>query len=156
MISLPNFTNRSFILDTSLTFDDQKYFFLLSSCSSCRFSIVKHDKHFSFTTENWETSHYFFFYLVSNRPKTSTTNVKMYASRPPIPLLFIIFYFLLITQLNFTPKTKLLYLIFHQLDNCLLSNNIMDYHIVSQGKTTIPNVDDGEEFNLTDVRHRPI
>lgn len=34
---------------------------------------------------------------------------------------------------------------------CLLSNNIKDYHIVSQGKTTIPNVDDGEELNLTDV-----
>lgn len=28
----------------------------------------------------------------------------------------------------------------------------MDYHIVSQGKTTIPSVDDGEEMTLTDVR----
>lgn len=28
----------------------------------------------------------------------------------------------------------------------------MDYHIVSQGKTTIPSVDDGEEMELTDVR----
>lgn len=37
-------------------------------------------------------------------------------------------------------------------DICLLSNNIMDYHIVSQGKTTIPSVDDGEEMELTDVR----
>lgn len=45
--------------------------------------------------------------------------------------------------------------IYNQLESCLLSNNIMDYHIVSQGKTTIPNVDDGEEFTLTDVRHRP-
>jgi hypothetical protein len=27
----------------------------------------------------------------------------------------------------------------------------MDYHVVSQGKTTIPNVDDGEEMTLTDV-----
>lgn len=35
---------------------------------------------------------------------------------------------------------------------CLLSNNIMDYYVVSQGKTTIPNVDDGEELELTDVR----
>ncbi|KAG5675241.1 hypothetical protein PVAND_005159 [Polypedilum vanderplanki] len=35
-------------------------------------------------------------------------------------------------------------------DMCILSNNIMDYHIVSQGKTTIPNVDDGEECELTD------
>jgi hypothetical protein len=28
----------------------------------------------------------------------------------------------------------------------------MDYHIVSQGKTTIPSVDDNEEMELTDVR----
>jgi hypothetical protein len=28
----------------------------------------------------------------------------------------------------------------------------MDYYVVSQGKTTIPNVDDGEEMTLTDVR----
>lgn len=34
---------------------------------------------------------------------------------------------------------------------CLLSNNISDYHYVAQGKTTIPNVDDGEEFQLTNV-----
>jgi hypothetical protein len=34
----------------------------------------------------------------------------------------------------------------------MLSNDIMDYHIVSQGKTTIPSVDDGEEMGLTDVR----
>ncbi|XP_035775736.1 myosin heavy chain, muscle-like isoform X14 [Anopheles albimanus] len=33
---------------------------------------------------------------------------------------------------------------------CLLSNNIHDYHIVSQGKTTIPSVDDGEEMQITD------
>jgi myosin heavy chain 6/7 len=39
------------------------------------------------------------------------------------------------------------------LEICLLSNNIMDYHIVSQGKTTIPGLDDGEEGQLTDVRH---
>ncbi|KPI99350.1 Myosin heavy chain, muscle [Papilio xuthus] len=36
-------------------------------------------------------------------------------------------------------------------DMCLLSNDVYDYHIVSQGKTTIPNVDDGEECLLTDV-----
>ncbi|XP_018057341.1 PREDICTED: myosin heavy chain, muscle isoform X24 [Atta colombica] len=35
-------------------------------------------------------------------------------------------------------------------DICLLSNNIHDYVNVSQGKTTIPNVDDGEECLLTD------
>ncbi|XP_051154577.1 myosin heavy chain, muscle isoform X23 [Leptopilina boulardi] len=33
---------------------------------------------------------------------------------------------------------------------CCLSNNIQDYYFVSQGKTTIPNVDDGEELQLTD------
>ncbi|XP_055702074.1 myosin heavy chain, muscle isoform X31 [Phlebotomus papatasi] len=33
---------------------------------------------------------------------------------------------------------------------CLLSNDIYDYHVVSQGKTTIPNVDDGEECVATD------
>ncbi|XP_030752183.1 myosin heavy chain, muscle isoform X37 [Sitophilus oryzae] len=35
-------------------------------------------------------------------------------------------------------------------DMCLLSNDIMEYNYVSQGKTTIPNVDDGEECRLTD------
>ncbi|XP_029155871.1 myosin heavy chain, muscle isoform X10 [Nylanderia fulva] len=35
-------------------------------------------------------------------------------------------------------------------DICLLSNNVQDYYFVSQGKTTIPNVDDGEECLLTD------
>ncbi|XP_076765692.1 myosin heavy chain isoform X32 [Xylocopa sonorina] len=33
---------------------------------------------------------------------------------------------------------------------CCLSDNIQDYYFVSQGKTTIPNVDDGEECVLTD------
>lgn len=33
----------------------------------------------------------------------------------------------------------------------MLSNDVYDYYIVSQGKTTIPNVDDGEECTLTDV-----
>ncbi|XP_055686239.1 myosin heavy chain, muscle isoform X17 [Lutzomyia longipalpis] len=32
----------------------------------------------------------------------------------------------------------------------LLSNDIYDYHIVSQGKTTIPSVDDAEEMQITD------
>jgi len=35
-------------------------------------------------------------------------------------------------------------------ESCLLSNNIMDYYVVSQGKTTIPGVDDGEELVMTD------
>lgn len=34
---------------------------------------------------------------------------------------------------------------------CLLSDDIYDYNFVSQGKTTIPNVDDHEECALTDV-----
>ncbi|XP_021952513.2 myosin heavy chain, muscle isoform X2 [Folsomia candida] len=34
---------------------------------------------------------------------------------------------------------------------CLLSNNILDYHYVSQGKTTIPGVDDSEEMLATDA-----
>ncbi|CAG9798367.1 unnamed protein product [Chironomus riparius] len=33
---------------------------------------------------------------------------------------------------------------------CILSDNIMDYHVVSQGKTSIPGVDDGEEMVGTD------
>ncbi|KAJ8923287.1 hypothetical protein NQ315_001844 [Exocentrus adspersus] len=35
-------------------------------------------------------------------------------------------------------------------DKCLLSNNVNDYYFVSQGKTSIPGVDDGEEMRLTD------
>lgn len=34
---------------------------------------------------------------------------------------------------------------------CMLSNDVYDYYNVSQGKITIPNVDDGEECVLTDV-----
>lgn len=34
---------------------------------------------------------------------------------------------------------------------CFLSDNIYDYYNVSQGKITIPSMDDGEEFSLTDV-----
>jgi hypothetical protein len=34
----------------------------------------------------------------------------------------------------------------------MLSDNIMDYFFVAQGKTTIPGVDDAEELTLTDVR----
>lgn len=33
----------------------------------------------------------------------------------------------------------------------LLSNDIHDYYIVAQGKTTIPSVDDNEEMLITDV-----
>ena len=34
---------------------------------------------------------------------------------------------------------------------CMLSDNIYDYYNVSQGKITVPNMDDGEEFQLADV-----
>lgn len=34
---------------------------------------------------------------------------------------------------------------------CNLSSDIYQYHFVSQGKITIPNVDDAEELMLTDV-----
>lgn len=34
----------------------------------------------------------------------------------------------------------------------MLSGDIMDYHVVAQGKTSIPGVDDGEEMTMTDVR----
>lgn len=40
---------------------------------------------------------------------------------------------------------------FFPTDMCNLSDNIYDYYNVSQGKVTIPNMDDGEEFALTDV-----
>ncbi|XP_038110365.1 myosin heavy chain, muscle isoform X8 [Culex quinquefasciatus] len=35
-------------------------------------------------------------------------------------------------------------------EKCFLSNNIYDYMVIAQGKTTIPSVDDGEEMELTD------
>jgi len=38
---------------------------------------------------------------------------------------------------------------------CCLSDAITDYHFVSQGKTSIPGVDDGEEFVATDVSTTP-
>ena len=34
---------------------------------------------------------------------------------------------------------------------CKLSNNIYDYHFVSQGKVTVASIDDSEEFGITDV-----
>lgn len=38
---------------------------------------------------------------------------------------------------------------------CMLSDNIYDYNNVAQGKITIPGMDDGEEFQLTDVSDIP-
>jgi hypothetical protein len=34
---------------------------------------------------------------------------------------------------------------------CLLGADIYEYNYISQGKITIPSVDDGEELQLTDV-----
>lgn len=39
----------------------------------------------------------------------------------------------------------------HPVEMCLLSNNVHDYYFVSQGKTTIPGLDDGDELLVTDV-----
>lgn len=47
--------------------------------------------------------------------------------------------------------TLLLMNLLQSTDMCFLSNNIYDYTNVSQGKITIPNVDDGEECMLADV-----
>jgi hypothetical protein len=43
------------------------------------------------------------------------------------------------------------YVLVYLADKCLLTDNIYDYYNVSQGKITIPNMDDGEENQLTDV-----
>ena len=55
----------------------------------------------------------------------------------------------MVRPLTHTAHSKL---VLKFLDKCMLSNKIMDYYIVSQGKTSIPGVDDGEEMTLTDVR----
>lgn len=34
---------------------------------------------------------------------------------------------------------------------CYLSDNIHDYHFVSQGKVTVASIDDAEEMQFTDV-----
>lgn len=49
--------------------------------------------------------------------------------------------------MNHTPPKQI------PLEKCLLSDNIMDYYVVAQGKTSIPGVDDGEEMTLADVRN---
>jgi len=43
------------------------------------------------------------------------------------------------------------FLLGQPVEMCLLSNNIHDYYFVSQGKTTIPGLDDGDELLVTDV-----
>lgn len=49
------------------------------------------------------------------------------------------------------PHIFLFFSISSTTDKCLLTDNIYDYYNVSQGKVTIPSMDDGEEFSLTDV-----
>lgn len=50
-------------------------------------------------------------------------------------------------------KLLIIKLLIPSTEMCLLSNNIYDYVNVSQGKITVPNMDDGEEGALTDVSH---
>lgn len=51
---------------------------------------------------------------------------------------------------NYFPKKKT-----KTLEFCMLSDNVKDYYVVSQGKTSIPGVDDAEECELTDVCRSP-
>lgn len=62
-----------------------------------------------------------------------------------------------ILKINQTPLMKvvpptIISYHFWSADMSFLTNNIMDYYFVAQGKTTIPGVDDAEELTLTDVR----
>ena len=54
---------------------------------------------------------------------------------------------------EFERKLLIIKLLIPSTEMCLLSNNIYDYVNVSQGKITVPNMDDGEEGALTDVSH---
>lgn len=47
-------------------------------------------------------------------------------------------------------KLSMFFFIFSAL--CLLSNDIYDYHYVSQGKVTVASIDDKEEMDFTHVR----
>lgn len=49
------------------------------------------------------------------------------------------------------PHVFFFFLLGDPVEMCLLSNNIQDYYFVSQGKTTIPGLDDGDELLFTDV-----
>lgn len=48
-------------------------------------------------------------------------------------------------SLNRKPSLRL------YVEMCFLSDNIYDYFNVSQGKVTVPSIDDSEEFTLADV-----
>lgn len=37
------------------------------------------------------------------------------------------------------------------IEDCMLTSRVSDYPTISNGKTRIPGVNDGEEFELTDV-----
>ena len=57
-------------------------------------------------------------------------------------------------QPNLTSLFVFVFFLIHCLihsEMCLLSNNIKDYHYVSQGKTEIDGVDDGQEMKAADV-----
>lgn len=55
---------------------------------------------------------------------------------------------------RFVDSSKHVFYFFENVEKCLLSNKISDYYFVSQGKTTIPGLDDGEEMLITDVSAR--
>lgn len=92
------------------------------------------------------------FFHSTNQTKRSTTWLIIYTQTQNTPL-----YYHYHNQMHIHLLSRMIWKTINQtkpIEICLLSNNIMDYRVVAQGKTTIPNVDDGEEFELTDVRHR--
>jgi hypothetical protein len=58
--------------------------------------------------------------------------------------------YLLVRSELFIIKYKKL---FSRIEKTLLSSRMCDYPTITQGKTRIPGINDGEEFELTDVSH---
>lgn len=56
-------------------------------------------------------------------------------------------------MLNFNKLIIVKFVPIFFLEKLLLSNDIKDYHFVSQGKTVIEGVDDKAEMLITDVRN---